>query len=154
MNVPKDVRRTFTLIKYRCNTTTSPDYPRWGGKGIKVLYQNIDEFYSDVGDKPSKKHSLDRIDGSKNYEVGNCRWATATEQANNMTSNRKLNYNGIVKNLEEWAKEKGIRATTIRYRIEKGMSVEDALDTPVDKKKSKAGKISHESKVENGFYNK
>lgn len=152
--VPKELKRVFTLIKYRCNTETSPDYSRWGGNGIKVLYASAHELYQDIGDKPSKIHSIDRIDGTRHYEKGNCRWATPTEQNNNLKSNRPLCYNGVTNNLSEWAKEKGLLETTIRHRLETGMTVEEALDTPVDQKKSGAGKISHAKKVENGFYSK
>lgn len=143
INVPKDVRRTFSLMKYRCNTKTSPDYPRWGGRGIKVKYKDYYEFYADVGDKPSSKHSIDRIDPAGHYEVGNCRWATSKEQSNNLTTNHCLTYNGKTQTIKQWSEETGISYSTIRMRIVSGKSVEEALTAKVDSKKSMAGKIGN-----------
>ena len=132
--IPYEVRRTFNLMRYRCNTKTSPDYVKYGGVGIKVLYNNVDEFYKDVGDKPSALHTIDRINGgTSNYEKGNCRWATKSEHSNNVCTNHKVTYKGITKNLGEWGKEYNIKFTTLRERLKRGWSAEKALTTPVKK---------------------
>ena len=139
--VPKEVSRTFTLMKYRCETKTSSDYPMWGGKGIKVEYKDVQEFYKDVGDKPSKKHSIDRIDGTKSYCVGNCRWATSEEQMNNVSTNVNIRYNGVTKSITRWARHLKINNTTLRYRLSK-MSVEEAFSKKLDESKSIGGVAS------------
>lgn len=133
-DVPLDVRRTFTLMKYRCHTETSPDYANWGAKGIKVLYADYREFYKDVGDKPSSKHTIDRIKSDGHYEIGNCRWATSKEQSNNLSSNHRIEYNGNIKNMTEWALEYGIKPSTLRERLVRGWPIEKALSTPVGAK--------------------
>ena len=131
-DVPKDVKRTFNLMRYRCNTKTSPDYPRWGALGIKVLYKDVYEFYKDVGDKPTNKHSIDRIDHKGNYAIGNCRWATQKQQANNMSSNNVIVYNGISKTMAQWAEEYDIKYTTLKERLVRGWDIKTALTKEVD----------------------
>lgn len=75
----------------RCHNPKRKDYGRYGGKGISVCARWRDSFalfLEDMGCRPALGLSIDRIDGSKGYEPGNCRWATAKEQAQN--TNRAL----------------------------------------------------------------
>lgn len=70
----------------RCEYKKHVYYVNYGGRGIKVCKRWRDDFntfLSDMGRKPSSKHSLDRIDGNKDYEPNNCRWATSQEQNSN-----------------------------------------------------------------------
>ena len=73
-------------MKHRCLNPNGTDYHRYGGRGITICEEWIDNFqafYDYIGDRPSSLHSVDRIDNSGNYEPGNIRWATPTQQANN-----------------------------------------------------------------------
>jgi hypothetical protein len=73
----------FTDARCRCKNTNSPRYEWYGARGIKFLLNCIEDLISEIGFRPSKNHSLDRINNSGNYEIGNIRWATKSEQVNN-----------------------------------------------------------------------
>lgn len=65
--------------RYRCTSEKSKNWLNYGGRGIKFLFTDYGQFYACVGRRP-KNHSLDRIDVNGNYEPGNVRWATGSEQ--------------------------------------------------------------------------
>ena len=75
---------TWANMLGRCLNRTHPSYNNYGGRGIKVCEQwlKFENFYADMGDKPEGL-SIDRINNDGNYELGNCRWATKSEQAYN-----------------------------------------------------------------------
>lgn len=126
--------RTWAKMIARCTNQNDPKYHRYGGRGITVCERwrhSYDNFLSDLGRAPSKKHSIDRINVNGNYEPGNCRWATAKQQANNTTKNRYISYLGITKSASDWALEVGMKQATIIARLNRGWSVYDTLNKPV-----------------------
>lgn len=78
--------RSWLSMKSRCLNKKSPDYLRYGERGIKICKEwkfSFKNFIQDMGKRPSLEYSLDRIDNSGNYEKSNCRWATMKQQSNN-----------------------------------------------------------------------
>ena len=73
-------------MKSRCeNSNNKRDYPNYGGRGIAICdrWQVFENFFADVGERPSAKHEIDRIDNNGNYEPGNVRWALKQVQIRN-----------------------------------------------------------------------
>jgi hypothetical protein len=90
---------TWKHLFYRCYAKTSPDYKNYGNRGIDVCQQwhgesGFYEFINDVGLRPSKEYSLDRIDVNKGYYPENVKWATNIEQANNRRNTKRYLLNG------------------------------------------------------------
>lgn len=81
------VYSAWVAMKMRCTWEGHPrDWPNYGGRGITVCPEwvtSFEAFYAYIGDHPGSEYSLDRIDVDGNYEPGNVRWATASEQATN-----------------------------------------------------------------------
>lgn len=69
--------------KYRCTNPKNKDWEDYGGRGIKFLFTSFEQFFAELGPRPSPQHSVDRIDDDGNYEPGNVRWATASQQNRN-----------------------------------------------------------------------
>lgn len=108
---------------------TNPNNPRWnsyGGRGIKVCkkwQESFENFFADMGNRPSTKHSIDRINNNLGYFKENCRWASREIQGNNTRFNTMIKFNGVNKTLTEWARELGINHKTLSTRINRGWTV-------------------------------
>ena len=115
----------------RCYNANKPGYKDYGGRGISVCDRwkhSFNDFLSDMGLRPSSKHSLDRFPNNDgNYEPSNCRWATKPEQQANTTRNVIISYNGKSMNIKEWSNETGIAPSVIAYRSRVGLSPDKIL---------------------------
>lgn len=126
--------RTWQGMLNRCRNRKKRQYQDYGGRGISVCerWASFEMFLSDMGERPSPKHTLDRIDNDGNYEPGNCRWATYSEQARNSRRTRWLTVGDETMVLTDWAKRSGICDVTIYKRLQRGWSAERAVwDPPI-----------------------
>lgn len=100
--------RAWKAMIERCENPNSKPYPDYGGRGIRVhstFRTSFLAFLAEIGHRPSKEHSLDRIDNSKGYEPGNVRWATRREQNRNNRRTRFVTYRGRTMSIAGWAEE-------------------------------------------------
>lgn len=109
----------------RCYNPKTESYRLYGERGIRVCDRWRDEnglmnFLADMG-KPTKEQSIDRIDVNGDYCPENCRWATAEEQSNNKRNNVRITYNGQTKTSAQWARQFGISASALHYRLKRGL---------------------------------
>lgn len=120
----------WVLMKKRCYNKKFNRYHRYGGRGISVASEwlnDFDRFLSDMGPRPTPEHSLDRIDNDGNYEPSNCRWATDKDQNRNTSASRIIEFNGERKSLAEWAERYGLKQRTLLSRLDRGKEPVSAL---------------------------
>lgn len=114
----------WTSMKMRCYNPKCKQYKNYGARGIIVSERWLGEngfpnFISDMGKKPTAKHSIDRINNNGNYEVSNCKWSTMPEQNRNKRDNNVIEYEGKRMVLLDWANYFGIERSFIYRLLEK-----------------------------------
>jgi hypothetical protein len=125
--------RTWHQMRQRCRNLKGKLYHRYGGRGIRICerWELFENFFADMGPRPSPGHSLDRIDNDGNYEPGNCRWATQTEQLQNTSRCRYVTINGERLTQSEASKRVGLSRTVLGNRLRLGWSLEKAINLPL-----------------------
>lgn len=121
----------------RCKNKNNISYKFYGGRGISMSDEwasSFETFFSDMGQRPSNKHSLDRIDNNRGYEKGNCRWATRKEQARNTRACIILEYNGIKGTLKALCEHFGVKYTMAISRKTHGWPLDKILTIPAGKR--------------------
>jgi len=122
--------RTWIAMKSRCYNDKSSNYKNYGARGIRVCERwrnSFDAFLSDMGKKPSAKHSIDRIKNNGNYEPENCQWKTKIEQENNKRNNHFITAYGVTLSVRQWEKLLEIPRGRVSYRINAGWDDIDAV---------------------------
>lgn len=130
---------TWCAMLDRCYRPANKHFDRYGGRGISVCDRwrhNFSAFIADMGLRPSDKHSIDRYpDNDGNYEPGNCRWATRSEQMRNTSLNTTVVRDGKRTTLVDVADESGVNLGTLKARLRKGLDLDAAVSLPPDKKR-------------------
>lgn len=116
------IYKLWAQMRNRCSNPNDPGWLLYGGRGITVCdrWRSFENFYADMGERPPGT-SLDRMNNAGDYEPGNCRWATASEQARNKRSNIYLTHDGVTRTLTDWARAAGIRPSTFLGRYRRGL---------------------------------
>lgn len=125
--------KCWIAMLLRCENQKHGSYASYGGNGITVCdrWHIFDQFLADMGERPSKNHSLDRYPNQRgNYEPGNVRWATKIEQANNTKANRLITAFGSTNTVAEWARKTGIKYITLCGRLRR-WPIEQAISRPL-----------------------
>lgn len=122
-------------MKRRCTDQKFKDFPKYGGRGIRVCERwanSFIAFLADMGERPSPGHSIDRLDSTGNYEPGNCRWATATQQATeNKRDIKPVTIEGVdYPNMAAACRVYGVRPSTLNERLKAGIPLEQAITAP------------------------
>ena len=125
------IHYVWSRMLSRCRNKKDKSYPRYGGRGICVCkrWLRFANFFADMGNIPSPKHTLDRIDNSGNYEPENTRWATPTEQARNRRSTRVVSFQGKEMSLAEACEIARTPYGRVHARLVRGWTIEAALMT-------------------------
>lgn len=120
---------TWIGMRRRCLRPNDKAWAYYGGRGIKICseWSSFERFVADMGPRPSKRHSLDRIDNDGNYTPENCRWATRTEQQRNQRTTRRVILDGNEYLVAELVEKYGLKHDTIIGRAAKGMSFEETV---------------------------
>lgn len=140
--------RVWIDMKQRCLNINNKRYKDYGGRGIKVCDEwlnSFDNFYRDIGPRPSEDYSIERKENDGDYTPENCCWATRQEQNRNRRTNKKLEVNNENLTITEWAKRLGVHPSSIIGRMEKTTNI-DIILRPKKNKTSKYKGVSFDNK--------
>ena len=123
---------SYACMKARCLNPANIGYKDYGGRGIKVCERwinSFDNFYADMGERPSPRHSLDRINVNGNYEPSNCRWSTPEEQCRNTRRTRHYKWKGEMRSLPEICSMEQVPNSRMYYWLASGsLSINEAVE--------------------------
>lgn len=113
-------------MKQRCYNKSSLAYKWYGARGIKVCERwkkSFSDFIKDMGMKPSKDYSLERVDNDGDYCKENCLWIPKNMQQKNRRI--VIKFNG--ENCSEASTRLGGTINLVGKRLKKGWSFKDAF---------------------------
>lgn len=120
--------QTWRAMLRRCSDPGHPSYLNYGGRGVGVCdeWKTFERFLSDMGERPEGTW-LDRIDCDGDYCKSNCRWLSTKLQGSNRRNNVFYEMDGKRLTVPQWAELLGAKEGTIRARLRRGKSIEEAL---------------------------
>ena len=116
--------KSWAHAKARILNPKNHKFAFYGGRGITMCQEWIDSFdafFADMGYKPSKKHSLGRIDVNLGYCKENCRWESFAEQARARSDNVYVLVDGVKMILKDACKNKSIDYKKASRNIKLGL---------------------------------
>jgi len=121
----------------RCHNQNNKRYADYGGRGIAVCerWRTFPGFLADMGECPSNKHSINRIDNNGPYSPENCEWALPAKQIRNKRSTIHVTTPEGDMCLKEYCATHGLNYSTVRFRLHSGLSLEEALTKPVQSRR-------------------
>lgn len=125
--------RIWKAMINRCRNPNAQDWRYYGGIGIavcKAWQRSFMAFYTELGPCPAR-FTIDRIETTRGYMPGNCRWASRATQSKNQRRSYWLTFRGECKHVADWAKETGIPRATLVERINRGLPVKSILTSPL-----------------------
>ena len=118
---------TWMRMWSRCTNPKNPDYNKYKDRKPPEAWRDFEEFFRELGARPSSAHSLDRIRNDMPYGPGNCRWATRSEQNRNKSNNVNVVFDGKGMCLQEACRVSGVPRNLIMHRVHKlGQNIFDA----------------------------
>jgi len=132
--------KLYHAIKQRCYNKNYKGYERYGGRGVRICrrWMRFENFIADMGRRPSRKHSVERLNNNKGYSPDNCVWTLPHQQTRNTRRNIWITAFGRTQCMQDWTIESGLGQATIKYRIDvRGMSPEEAMSLDGRKFKSR-----------------
>lgn len=135
----KKLYRIWACMRDRCNNPNAVAYAGYGGRNITVCnawndFSVFEKWAMESGYKQGL--SIDRIDNNDGYSPVNCRWSTQKEQSNNRRSNIFIEHDQQKLTVAQWAERLGVNRHTLYARLKSGMSVSEALSTPIKKRRN------------------
>lgn len=123
--------KTYAGMIQRCYSKNYIGFKYYGGRGIAVDEswrgkKGYETFLSDMGRKPTEKHTIDRINPDGNYSSANCRWATRVEQDANKRNT--ISFRG--ETASEASRRLGLNINAVLNRIKMGWDIERAFIEP------------------------
>lgn len=127
--------RAYRAMIKRCERPNNVDYKWYGGRGITVCerWHDYANFLADMGERPSEKHFIERIDNDGPYCPENCTWATREEQQANTRQAHLITWQGKTMNRAAWARELGMPPDRLRTRLKLGWPIDRAFLEPLKK---------------------
>jgi hypothetical protein len=130
-NIDYDI---WIKMKSRCFNKNDKSYKHYGARGILVCDEwvsSFENFINDLGWRPSKDYSLERIDYNKDYCPENCKWILKSEQSKNSRRVNLFSYKGKEYCLTDFCKEFSFPYSTMRHRVyDLGIPIEEAIKYP------------------------
>lgn len=132
---------SWVHMRQRCLNKNSDNYEDYGGRGIKICdrwLESFENFYEDMGDPPTDKHTLGRINNDGDYYFENCQWELPNQQNNNRRNTLHVTAFGETKPCSNWVQDNRcvVNYSTLSSRIRLGWDAELAITTPKQEEKS------------------